>query len=81
MPSLMSKELKNHPLHLIETLSGKTIARSNCLDDLRGEICEADAERYTVHHDRECWFAPASIIFKEKAAAKPTNKRTHTSYE
>ncbi len=68
-------EQKNNSFHLIETLSGKTIARANCLEDLLNEICEANAERYTVHHDQECWFAPASIIYKEKAAAKPTNNQ------
>ncbi|MCC5906586.1 MAG: hypothetical protein JJU13_10280 [Balneolaceae bacterium] len=62
----MNNENPKH-FHLIETFSGKTIAQADEPDKLKDEIQEKDAGNYTIHHDQQGWFAPATILFKRNS--------------
>jgi hypothetical protein len=56
---------KNTPFHLIETITGKTIARAESPARFREVITESDAHRYTVHDQVKGWFSPATSIFNQ----------------
>lgn len=60
---------KDNPYHLIETFSGKTVARAERIEELRDGIPEKLAEYYTVHNETEGWFSSATILFKQKQAS------------
>jgi hypothetical protein len=61
----------NKPYHLIETFSGKTIARASDPRLLKNEIAEKFAGNYTLHHEIQGWFAPATILFKQHHKPNP----------
>lgn len=62
----------NEPFHLIETFSGKTIARAEKMEALKDAISEKLADYYTIHHEIEGWFMPADILFKEPESGAKT---------
>lgn len=54
------------PYQLIESFSGKTIATADSIEELRDHITEKLKDYYTVYHQVEKWFAPATILFKKE---------------
>ncbi|MCA1753452.1 MAG: hypothetical protein LC641_01880 [Spirochaeta sp.] len=56
---------KQHPFLLIETFSGKVVARACDPRLFKNEIPEKLADNYTLHHENEGWFASATILYKQ----------------
>jgi hypothetical protein len=54
---------ERRPFRLIETLTGRTIARAKDPARFKEVISESEAHRFTVHNQDSGWFSLATIVF------------------
>jgi hypothetical protein len=61
----MKTTIYSHRFHLIQTFTGRTIARAKDPEAFRQVISKKEAGLYTVHDVRKGIFEPATNLFKE----------------